>query len=55
MNYFANNTNRQLRVGYHAKYGQQLFGGLEVILDGFDIEYVNLSDYFPSGRDNDGK
>jgi hypothetical protein len=50
---FSNITNKPLRVGYNAaETPQKLFDGLDVILDGFDLEYVSIPDFYPISRMN---
>ncbi len=51
---FTNSTDK-LRIGYAVADGPQLAGGLDVILKGFDIEFVCIPDYYPNTRNSNGK
>ena len=44
---FTNNTGKALRVGYYPDSGQKLNSRLDIILKGFDIEFVSIPDYYP--------
>jgi hypothetical protein len=50
---FSNITNQPLRVGYNAlETPAKLNGGLNVILEGFNMEFVSIPNYYPISQTN---
>jgi hypothetical protein len=50
----ANASSKRLRVGYKLADEQKLYGGLDVMLDGFDIQYVPISNFDTVGQNSSG-